>query len=521
MQPIGELPLMDNSHSDERQTAEITVNRCSIGRVIGKNGETIKALQMYTGALIQIDQSTEPTRVTVSGALQSLTLAINMISDISNGSFKGFALLRQMVQQPRPPIPTFSTFPHGTAQYSTQLRPMYAPGYGLIPPSQLYETEERLGGTSSLLQQPTLQYTITRSTGVQDANASQVLMGAPGGMLRINRQLAGHHLDLQQVYNSAPMAGGSFAPQMAYGAPHDFTTGSTGLHNSFATTDTGMPGAASLMGMNLQNQPGGCCLPSQFQQATQSQPSSGMLSLLQDQQQRLNFALGNGPIAGLSMLNSAAMMARQPTASGMSLSRNMAVPTALAMAPGQVPNVAQFQLQQLQHNMRMQLPQPATNASLALAMQQPDPCSTPGASLTAQAQSKMASTVMDHGNLVQMRDLALRGQGPGPATQAGQQSSSLLTASSQASSAVTPMSAAAPFDARAMAMGSNALNTLLGEDRDNSQERFRRVGAAGSSTTANSEGARGASAAGQGAPAAPQVVQVVDGSGQVSYYFPA
>lgn len=27
-----------------------------VGRVIGKNGETIKALQTYTGALIQIDQ---------------------------------------------------------------------------------------------------------------------------------------------------------------------------------------------------------------------------------------------------------------------------------------------------------------------------------------------------------------------------------------------------------------------------------------------------------------------------------
>ena len=28
-----------------------------VGRVIGKNGETIKALQTYTGALIQIDQT--------------------------------------------------------------------------------------------------------------------------------------------------------------------------------------------------------------------------------------------------------------------------------------------------------------------------------------------------------------------------------------------------------------------------------------------------------------------------------
>ncbi|GFH20229.1 KH domain-containing protein, partial [Haematococcus lacustris] len=444
MQPIGELPLMDNFHSDERQTAEITVNRCSIGRVIGKNGETIKALQLYTGALIQIDQSTEPTRVTVSGALQSLSLAINMISDISNGSFKGFALLRQMVQQPRPPIPTFSTFPHGTAQYRTQSRPMYAPGCmrqrsawaGLhhYCSNQPFKTQSHGAQVFKMQMQARVLRVgccpLTASWLATTWTCNKVGIPAPCATPRqvLLLRCCGSHRKICicpsaadtrnvylcqsiasllcpaifAVYNSAPTASGSFAPQMAYGAPHDFTTGSTGLHNSFATTDTGMPGAASLMGMNLQHQPGGFCLPSQFQQATQSQPSSGMLSLLQDQQQRLNFALGNGPITGLSMLNSAAMMARQPTASGMSLSRNMAVPTALAMAPGQVPNVAQFQLQQLQqlqHNMRMQLPQPATNASLALAMQQPDPCSTPGASLTAQAQPKMASTAMDHGNL--------------------------------------------------------------------------------------------------------------------------
>ncbi|GFH20441.1 KH domain-containing protein, partial [Haematococcus lacustris] len=442
MQPVGELPLMDNFHSDERQTAEITVNRCIIGRVIGKNGETIKALQIYTGALIQIDQSTEPTRVTVSGALQSLTLAINMISDISNGSFKGFALLRQMVQQPRPPIPTFSTFPHGTAQYRTQSRPMYAPGcmrqrsawaaphrscsnqpFNTQPHgAQVFKMQMqarcswvlRVGCCPSTASWLATTWTCNK-VGMTAACATPkqvVLLHCCGSHRKIcicPSAVDTHNVYLCQsiasllcpaifaVYNIAPAAGGSFAPQMAYGAPHDFTTGSTGLPNSSATTDTGMAGAASLMGMNLQNQPGGFCLPSQFQQATQSQPSSGMLSLLQDQQQRLSFALGNGPVTGLSMLNSAAMMARQPTASGMSLSRNMAAPTALAMAPGQVPNVAQFQLQQLQHN--MQLPQPAINASLALAMQQPGPCSTPGATLTAQAQPKMASTMMDHGNL--------------------------------------------------------------------------------------------------------------------------
>lgn len=54
---------------------------CRVGRVIGKNGNTIKALQQYSGALIQIDQTVDPTKVTISGTPQSLSLAISMVSD--------------------------------------------------------------------------------------------------------------------------------------------------------------------------------------------------------------------------------------------------------------------------------------------------------------------------------------------------------------------------------------------------------------------------------------------------------
>jgi KH domain len=38
-------------------------------------GETIKALQQYTGASIQIDQSFEPTAVTISGQPSAVNLA--------------------------------------------------------------------------------------------------------------------------------------------------------------------------------------------------------------------------------------------------------------------------------------------------------------------------------------------------------------------------------------------------------------------------------------------------------------
>jgi hypothetical protein len=43
--------------------------RSMVGRVIGKNGETIKALQTYTGALIQIDQTVGKCKA-VQGFLQ-------------------------------------------------------------------------------------------------------------------------------------------------------------------------------------------------------------------------------------------------------------------------------------------------------------------------------------------------------------------------------------------------------------------------------------------------------------------
>ena len=101
-----------------------------VGRVIGKNGETIKALQTYSGALIQIDQTVEPTKVTISGTPHSLSLAVSMVTDIVKGTFKGFALLRQITNagvrpMALPPTPM------------AQPRPVYAPGYGLIPPSQV------------------------------------------------------------------------------------------------------------------------------------------------------------------------------------------------------------------------------------------------------------------------------------------------------------------------------------------------------------------------------------------------
>ncbi len=60
--------------------ASSTINcpKSMVGRVIGKGGETIKALQQFTGAMIQIDQSQDPTRVTVAGDTHSVKMASSM-----------------------------------------------------------------------------------------------------------------------------------------------------------------------------------------------------------------------------------------------------------------------------------------------------------------------------------------------------------------------------------------------------------------------------------------------------------
>jgi rRNA processing protein Krr1/Pno1 len=47
--------------------------------VIGKNGETIKALQQFTGAQIQIDQRCDPTRVSIAGPAKAMQMATSMV----------------------------------------------------------------------------------------------------------------------------------------------------------------------------------------------------------------------------------------------------------------------------------------------------------------------------------------------------------------------------------------------------------------------------------------------------------
>jgi predicted RNA-binding protein YlqC (UPF0109 family) len=63
----------------ESFSMSIMCPKSMVGRVIGKGGETIKALQQYTSAMIQIDQSQDPTRVTIVGKRTSMETAASMV----------------------------------------------------------------------------------------------------------------------------------------------------------------------------------------------------------------------------------------------------------------------------------------------------------------------------------------------------------------------------------------------------------------------------------------------------------
>eukprot|EP01024_Parvocaulis_polyphysoides_P030235 TRINITY_DN2746_c1_g1_i1.p2 TRINITY_DN2746_c1_g1~~TRINITY_DN2746_c1_g1_i1.p2 ORF type:complete len:254 (-),score=22.67 TRINITY_DN2746_c1_g1_i1:2423-3184(-) len=69
--------------------------RQMVGRVIGRSGETIRAIQLYTNATISINQRYDPSLVIIHGGNASVALASQMVDDIIKGRFKGFALLRQ------------------------------------------------------------------------------------------------------------------------------------------------------------------------------------------------------------------------------------------------------------------------------------------------------------------------------------------------------------------------------------------------------------------------------------------
>ncbi|KAL3132091.1 hypothetical protein ABBQ32_008701 [Trebouxia sp. C0010 RCD-2024] len=165
----------------QRQQTVVDCPRSMVGRVIGKGGETIKALQQYTGAMIQIDQSCEPTKVTVAGSAQSLQLAVSMVRDIVAGNFKGFALLRQLTSGTGPQLP------QGYEHFS-QAQPVYVEGYGFVPPSQ-----------ADLLRTAAISGLDTPPLGNNTLGDIHLGMLANGGLLELHDGLGGLSLNANSL----------------------------------------------------------------------------------------------------------------------------------------------------------------------------------------------------------------------------------------------------------------------------------------------------------------------------------
>lgn len=66
-------------------TKEIICPKNMVGRVIGKGGETIKALQKNFGCNIQIDQTIDPMKITVAGQPTPVESAAAAVTEIING----------------------------------------------------------------------------------------------------------------------------------------------------------------------------------------------------------------------------------------------------------------------------------------------------------------------------------------------------------------------------------------------------------------------------------------------------
>lgn len=56
-----------------------------IGKVIGRGGETIKNIQRISGATVQIDQSTDPCKISIAGQDSTVDEARRMIEDVMSG----------------------------------------------------------------------------------------------------------------------------------------------------------------------------------------------------------------------------------------------------------------------------------------------------------------------------------------------------------------------------------------------------------------------------------------------------
>eukprot|EP00878_Enallax_costatus_P005199 GHUV01005463.1.p1 GENE.GHUV01005463.1~~GHUV01005463.1.p1 ORF type:complete len:234 (+),score=50.81 GHUV01005463.1:1033-1734(+) len=139
-----------------------------------------------------------------------------MVTDIVKGTFKGFALLRQI------------TNPGGAragplANPMAQPRPVYAPGYGLIPPSQLYGADERTAGVVPVnYAGRSTQAAVGWAPG-QVTPSQMILNMPPAGVMRPMGQQPGMMGAGDEAAMMAPMPGyaAGMAP-VAYAYPPEY-----------------------------------------------------------------------------------------------------------------------------------------------------------------------------------------------------------------------------------------------------------------------------------------------------------
>eukprot|EP01026_Neomeris_dumetosa_P038638 TRINITY_DN3152_c0_g1_i1.p2 TRINITY_DN3152_c0_g1~~TRINITY_DN3152_c0_g1_i1.p2 ORF type:complete len:423 (-),score=45.63 TRINITY_DN3152_c0_g1_i1:1139-2407(-) len=67
----------------------------SIGKVLGKNGQTIQSIEVVCGTRVQINQQVDPAVVSVSGDKLGVLFTLWIISDIIKGLFQGFVFIRK------------------------------------------------------------------------------------------------------------------------------------------------------------------------------------------------------------------------------------------------------------------------------------------------------------------------------------------------------------------------------------------------------------------------------------------
>lgn len=117
-------PVLHMAHY-ETQGHHVTQIACAqghVGRIIGRHGITVRGIQLYAKVTIGIDQSRDPADVVIVGSsLADVVLGTSIVLDVLLSNFKGFALLREIVDAQRK-----------TGEISA-IQVFYRPGLGLFP----------------------------------------------------------------------------------------------------------------------------------------------------------------------------------------------------------------------------------------------------------------------------------------------------------------------------------------------------------------------------------------------------